>query len=382
MSVTQHQFRDRCAIAGLGITTQGKLPHLSVRQIANWAITLAIDDAGIKRSDIDGFLYYPENYPAIADCHYYGLTPKVHLGMETGGATANVMVMTACNLITSGLASTVLCFDGGRTKSDQHRTGSTRYGIGQMWGLYSAIASVALNSRRHMHLYGTTAEQMGAVALTQRAYANLRPDAVDHGKTLTMAEYLASPMIADPLRRYDCTRDADGAVALIVTSAERAKQLKRKPVHIMGAGVGHSIRHWHDKTLYDALDIQVARDTALKTAGIGIRDIDTAQFYDGFSILVIMQLESYGFCKPGEGGAFVADGQTKLTGKIPTNTGGGQLSGYYRQGFTPLAEAARQLRGESGKTQVKDAEIALVSGHGGNAGVQNTWAHSTLILRK
>jgi len=380
--VAAHPYHDSCAIAGLGVTTQGSLPHLSVRQIANWAISLAIEDAGIQRADIDGFLYYPENYPAIADCHYLGLTPKVHLGMETGGATANVMVMTACSLITSGLARTVLCFDGGRTKSDRHRTGSTRYGIGQMWGLYSAVASVALNARRHMHLYGTTAEQMGAVALTQRAYANLRPDAVDHNKPLTMAEYLAAPMIADPLRRYDCTRDADGAIALIVTSAERAKQLRRKPVYIMGAGVGHNIRHWHDKKLYDELDIGVARDAALKTAGITVKDIDTAQFYDGFSILVIMQLESYGFCKPGEGGPFVAEGRTRLTGAIPTNTGGGQLSGYYRQGFTPLAEAVRQVRSDASKTQVKDAEIALVSGHGGNAGVQNTWAHSTLILRR
>ena len=380
--MAQYPFRDRCAVAGLGITPQGKLPHLSVRQIANWAISLAIDDAGIRRSDIDGFLYYPENYPAIADCRYLGLSPKIHLGMETGGATANVMVMTACHMIMSGLASTVLCFDGGRTKSDQHGTGSTRYGIGQMWGMYSAVASVALHARRHMHLYGTTPEQMGAVAITQRNYANLRPDAVDHGTRLTMAEYLASPMIADPLRRYDCTRDADGAVALVVTSAERAKQLKRKPVYIMGGGVGNNIRRWHNKSAYDALDIAVARDSALKMAGIGIKDIDTAQFYDGFSILVIMQLEGYGFCKPGEGGPFVASGQTALGGGLPTNTGGGHLSGYYRQGFTPLAEALKQLRGESGKTQVKDAEIALVSGHGGNAGVQNTWAHSTLVFRR
>ena len=372
--------KGKYAIAGLGVTKQGNLPQYSTREVTNWAVNLALQDAGLPRTEVDGYIYVDEAERAVADCRYMGLTPKFHWAMMTGGATTRAMVMTAVGAIEAGLANYVICIAAGRPRSMVQRIGNTSYGISQVWGLFGAVSCHALHARRHMGVYGTTQEQLGAVVLAQREYANKRPDATEYANPLTMEDYLASPVISDPLHRYDCTRDADGGIAVIVTTAERARALKSKPVYIMGMGAGDNIRRWYDKRVYIGLDIAPAKEAAFKMAGTKVDDIDVAEFYDAFSINVIMQLEGYGFCGEGEGGPFVAEGNTKLSGKIPTDTGGGQLSAYYQQGFTPLAEGIRQLRGEGGATQVGDAKIALVSGHGANAGVQNTWAHSTLVL--
>ena len=160
-----------------------------------------------------------------------------------------------------------------------------------------------------------------------------------------------------------------------------ARDLRTRPIQVLGLGTGHNIRNWYDKTCYEKHDdIEPARDRAFGEAGLTVSDVDTAQLYDPFTISTLMQLEQYGFCKPGEGGPFVAAGETGPGGSIPTNTGGGQLSGWYATGFTPLTEAIRQLRGEGEATQIPDAEVALVSGHGGNGGVQNTWMHGTALL--
>jgi acetyl-CoA acetyltransferase len=188
-------------------------------------------------------------------------------------------------------------------------------------------------------------------------------------------------MIVDPFRLLDCCRDTDGGVAVIVTSLERARDLRATPVVVLGAGTGHNIRNWWTGDVYDQHDdIAPAAATAFGQAGITVADVDVAALYDPFTISVIMQLEAYGFCAPGEGGPFVASGATALDGAIPTNTGGGQLSGFYATGFTAVVEGLRQIRRESEATQVADAQVALVSGHGGNGGVQNTWAHATMLF--
>jgi acetyl-CoA acetyltransferase len=246
-------------------------------------------------------------------------------------------------------------------------------------------ASHALHATRHMHLYNTTSEQLGAVAVQQRSYASRRPGALGFEKPITLEDHQTSRMIAEPLRLLDCCRDTDGGVCILVTSAERARDLSSQPrsIEILGLGTGHNIRNWHDKTVYAKHDdIEPAARRAFGEAGIGLEDVDVAELYDPFTISVVMQLEHYGFCKAGEGGPFVASGATGPGGAIPTNTGGGQLSAWYATGFTPLAEAIWQLRGEAGATQIPDARIALVSGHGGNGGVQNTWAHATALLAR
>jgi acetyl-CoA acetyltransferase len=259
--------------------------------------------------------------------------------------------------------------------------GGFGYGYPELFGMVGPATSHALHAQRHMHLYGTTSEQLGAVAVTQRSYAAKRPGTLGYGKPISLDDHQTSRMICTPLRLLDCCRDTDGGVCVIVTTAERARDLRGTPVRVLGTGTGHNIRNWYDGSVYAHHDdIGPAKARAFGEAGIDVRSVDVAALYDPFTISVIMQLEEYGFCGEGEGGPFVAAGETGPDGRIPTNTGGGQLSGYYATGFTAMVEAIGQLRGVCGATQVTGAEVALVSGHGGNGGVQNTWAHATAIL--
>ena len=375
-------IKDKYAVAGLGVTKQGKLPEVTTRDVAREAMELALADAGLKRADIDGFIYQSGMEGDTYDCRYLGISPMNFWAMQAGGATAGATVMAAIGAIEAGVATTVLCMGASRLRSANLRLGAVAYGYAQAWGLVSPIANHALNATRHMAVYGTTHEQLGSVAVTQREYACMRPEAMEYGKPITLDDYFASPWIAHPFRLLDCTRDTDGGVALIVTSAERARALTDKPVYIMGVGAGCNIQRWHNKTVYEGLDCSRPKESAFRTAGISTADVDVFECYDAFTINVIMQLEGYGFCGEGEGGPFVEAGETKLGGRIPTNTAGGQLSGWYAQGFTPLTEGLRQMRGECGDAQVAGAEIALVTGHGGNAGVHNTWNHSCLVLRR
>jgi acetyl-CoA acetyltransferase len=162
---------------------------------------------------------------------------------------------------------------------------------------------------------------------------------------------------------------------------DRARGMRRDPVRLAGIGFGHNIRNWFNGDVYDWHDdIVPAKEHAFASAGITLDDVDVAEFYDPHTISVIMQLEHYGFCGPGEGGPFVEAGETRPGGRIPTNTGGGHLSGWYATGFTPLVEAVDQVRGTAQTGQIPEVEVALVSGHGGNAGVQNTWSHATMVL--
>jgi acetyl-CoA acetyltransferase len=250
-----------------------------------------------------------------------------------------------------------------------------------MYGMVGAGAAHALHARRHMERYGTTSLHLGAVAVQQREYASVRPGTIGYGLPITIEDHQSSRMVVDPFRLLDCCRDTDGAVVLIVTTTERARDLASAPVCVLGMGTGHNMRNWWTGDVFDLHDdIAPAKETAFGQAGITHADVDVAALYDPFTISPIMQLEAYGFCGPGEGGPFVAAGNTRLDGVIPTNTGGGQLSGFYATGFTALVEGLWQLRGQGGATQVAGAEVALVSGHGGNGGVQNTWAHGTMVL--
>ena len=368
------------AVVGLGVTRQGKLPDYTTRQVADWCIRDALADAGLKRKDIDGYLFQAIDPRPNQDLKYLGMQPKFAYHMSTGGATAGAMMMTAVGLLEIGLANYVLVTGAHRLWSEQVKLGSGGYGIARAWGYVSPIANHAMNARRHMWKYGTTEDHLGEVAVTQRGYANRRPEAIMHDVPMTMEDHHNSPWICEPFRLLDCTRDTDGGVAIIVTTAERARDLKAKAVPILGWGAGHNMRRWADKTQFDGLDTARARETAYGIAGIGPDDVDVFECYDAFTINVLLQLEGYGFCGEGEGGPFVAAGGTKLHGRIPTNTAGGQLSGWYIMGMTPITEGIKQMRGEAGETQVKDAKIGLVTGHGGGFGVQNSWAHSCLVL--
>ena len=378
-------MRGKYAIAALGMTEQGIGLGRSDRDLRGDALERALAAAGLERDAVDGYIHC---WGEREDLRYLGLAPNFSWALSCGGATPTAAMLAAIGMIEAGQAEMVACVYGIAPTSgyipgvrDLKSIGAHSYGYPSLYGMMGAASAHALHARRHMHLHGTTSEQLGAVAVQQRAYAAVRPGTLGYGKPITLEDHQASPMIVDPFRRLDCCRDTDGGVAVLICSAERARQLSDNPVYILGAGMGQNIANWHNGTVFAHHDnIAPAKARAFAQAGITLDDIDCAQFYDPFTISVIMQLEEYGIVPEGQGGAFVADGGMAPDGAMPTNTAGGQLSCFYATGFTPIVEAITQLRGEAGAGQLKKADIALCSGHGLNAGVQNTWNHATLIL--
>jgi acetyl-CoA acetyltransferase len=373
--------RGSCAIVGMGMTKQGVRLGITPRELRTQAVDLALADAGLERDAIDGYIHC---FMEREDLRYMGLSPNFSVSIQTGGATPCFSMLMAMGAILSGQAEMVACVYG---QAPSVRTegatgfGAFGYGYPSLYGLIGAAATHALHARRHMYLYGTTSEHLGAVAVTQRRYASVRPGTLGYEKPITLEEHQASPMITDPFRRLDCTRDTDGGVAILVTTAERAAALHANPIYILGGGTGHNIVNWHKGLVFENHDnIAPAKARAFANAGMNLADIHIAQLYDPFTISPLMQLEAYGFVPEGQGGPFYADGGAGPDGPIPVNTGGGQLSAYYTTGFTGVIEAVLQLRGQAGAGQLKRAETALVSGHGMNGGVQNTWAHASVIL--
>ncbi|HEV8298743.1 MAG TPA: hypothetical protein VGQ20_15660 [Acidimicrobiales bacterium] len=377
----------RFSIVGLGVTEQGRNLGIAPRELRRKALDMALDDAGARRADLDG--YIGTSSEMFDDVRYIGIGPKFAYTMQAGGASSIMSIIAAMGAIATGQARLVACVFGSaptagllkRADGSTGGYGNFGYGYGRMYGLVGAASAHALHARRHMHRFGTTSRQLGAVAVAQREHAAKRPGTLGYGQPITIDDHQSSRMVVDPFRLLDCCRDTDGGVAVLVSSTERARDLRGPIVPILGVGCGQNLRNWWTGEVFDHHDdIAPAKETAFGQAGVDISDVDVAALYDPFTISVIMQLEAYGFCGPGEGGPFVESGGIGLGGAIPTNTGGGQLSGFYATGFTAVTEGLRQVRGEGGATQVSGAEIALVSGHGGNAGVQNTWSHATMLL--
>lgn len=377
------------AIVGLGVTRQGIKMGVSDVDLRRQALELALNDAGVGRDAIDGYVHA---WRTREDLRYIGLSPNFSWPIDSGGASAIAVIQAAAGALATGQADMIACVFGIAPTSGYvpgldvgtGGIGALGYGYPAQYGMIGAASAHALHARWHMDHHGTTSEQLGAVAVALRAHAAVRPDSINFGKPITLDDHQASRIVVDPFHLLDCCRDTDGGVALIVTSVETARSLGLPHmIQVRGLGFGHNIGNWHDGTVYAHHDdIAPAARRAFKQAGVGIADIDVASFYDPFTISVIMQLEHYGFCPPGQGGAFVEDGGIAMNGAIPVNTGGGQLSGFYAAGFTPVVEAMRQLRGEAGATQIKDARLALVSGHGLNGGIQNSWSHGTMILER
>jgi acetyl-CoA acetyltransferase len=233
----------------------------------------------------------------------------------------------------------------------------------------------AMAARRHMQKFGTTSEQLGAVAVAERAWASRNPIA-QMRDPITIADHQQSRWIAEPLRLLDCCLVSNGGVAVVVTSAARARNLAQPPVYLLGWGQGHpgtQLERGSNFGLVSGAGISGA--TAMKMAGITTADVDVCELYDCYTFTVVITLEDYGFCAKGEGGEFVATGVLGPGGMLPTNTGGGQLSGYYLWGATPLSEAVIQARGQGGARQAPNHDIVLVSGNGGILDF-----HSTLIV--
>ncbi|MCC7168589.1 MAG: thiolase [Rhodospirillales bacterium] len=383
-----YALKDKYAIAGIGYTDFTAKSGRTVLDLALEACSKAMADAGVGAADVDGVISYHFNdsVPSIAVATGLGL-PEARYAVEfsSGGNAANLIVLSAAAAIEAGLSKTVLCYramngrsgfrlGGGR---DMASRGITQFTAPFGWITYPQ--AMAMWCRRHMIKYGTTSEQMGAVAVSCRNHAQLNERAMMRAP-MSLADHQASRMIVEPFHLLDICLESDGACAVLVTKADRARDLKPKPVYIMGGAYGggpfqgddlfDAIRwpeHAHNYAKYIAGDLWAS-------AGVGPKDVDVAEIYDCFTYSVIMQLEGLGFCKDGEGGAFVQNGRIGLGGEIPVNTHGGLLSEAYIHGFNHVIEAVEQLRGQSGARQVPDAEIALTTAGAMTCG-------SALVLR-
>jgi acetyl-CoA acetyltransferase len=388
--VSTHPLRGAAAIAGLGITPQGKVYGTNAIGFAVDAVRLALEDAGLTRTDLDGLLLNPGLTWNDMGMGSFGLSQALGLRnlrltatMNLGGATACAMIQHAAQAIAAGLCNTVACvFSDAPLKppAPQGKAGSSgaAYGFARGWeaayGYFGVNAMYALVARRHMHVYGTTQDQLGAVAVAQRRWANLNPDAQMHDRPLTLDEYRTSRWIVEPFHVMDCCLVSNGGLAVIVTSAERARSLRKPPVYIRGMGQGHLGGDPSDTLSSGAV---LAKEPAFSMAGIALRDVDVVELYDCYTFTVLVTLEDYGFCPKGEGGPFVAEHHTGPGGKLALNTGGGQLSSFYMWGMTPVSEAVIQVRGDGGARQAPRHDVALVSGNGG---VLST--HATLVLSR
>lgn len=368
----------KTAIVGLGATPytrRGRSQPQTLHELVGKAIIAAVADAGLTTRDIDGFAYYSEGFDTSYLMETLGI-PQVRFTASltgAGGGSAGAVGLASAAIV-SGMARTVIVVGG-------NQQGETRFGLTTSAyppspenaffgsaGLVGPGHMFALLARRHMHRYGTTREHFAEVALSTRMNAMRNPAAVMR-KPLTREEYFAAPMLADPMCLYDFCLETDGAIAVVVTSAERARDLRQKPVVIHGCthggarGWGRSL-YWMNMPEDDFTSAghrEVAREL-YEMAGIGPEDIDVAQIYDHFTPMVIAQLEDYGFCRPGEGGPFVASGAIRYEGgSLPVNTDGGQLSCAYIWGMTHVREAVEQVRGVA-VNQVKDVAFSLATG--------------------
>jgi acetyl-CoA acetyltransferase len=378
------------AIAGLGMTEMGKVYGRTATDFAAEAVALALDDAGLQARDIDGLLINGNQSSEMAPTLQFslGLTDLTLLSaMSAFGSTATTMLQYAAYAIASGQANVVACVfadapltDGGSISQSAYN--GKRFSAPGFAGLRSAYGDYgpantmyALALRRHMHLFGTNHDHLGAIAVGQRAWAQMNPRA-QMRQPMTLEDYHASRWVVEPLHLFDCCLVSNGSVAVIVTSPEHARALPQPPVYLRGFGQcapGDPGRTERDPAVHTGA--AKSGTLALAQAGIELSDIDVLELYDCYTYTVLVTLEDYGFCEKGEGGPFVADGKLGPGGSLPCNTGGGQLSSHYMWGFTPLAEGVIQARGQAGERQAKTHDHVLVSGNGG---VLNF--HSTTIL--
>ncbi len=386
-------MRGAAAITGLGMTPMGRL-YKTTQQLAADAIRSAIEDAGLNKEDVDGLLINA----GITGTTGSGLNLNLqnYIGfrnlrllnhMNAAGSTAAQMVQYASFAINAGLAKHVVCVFADAPLKDGSRAGSSYGGAGRLpprprgmgglipaAGYFGANTGYALAAQRHMALYGTTHDQLGTIAVGQRQWATMSPLA-QMRDPITMEDYHASRWIVEPLHLLDCCLVSNGAVAVIVSSADQAPDMAQPPVYVLGMGQGHpgdTSRAGSDHETETGAGL--AGETAFAMAGLGPGDISQCQLYDCYTYTVLVTLEDYGFCAKGEGGPFVEDGKLAPGGSLPTNTGGGELSAYYMWGMTPLSEAIIQGRGHGDARQVKN-DVILCSGNGGTLSY-----HAALIL--
>jgi acetyl-CoA acetyltransferase len=351
------------AVVGVGTTRYGKLPEYDAYDLGVWALKAALEDCGLGFEDIDGLIINRiPDYQRFGEIT--GMNPRYTTITPGQGRFSGICIQTAVAVIAAGLAKTVALVYGnnGRSSGDHYGGASDAYGSGGagLWfpyGMTSPGAFHALMMRRHMEQYGTTTDQLGAIAATFRKHASLNPDAVMR-TPFTLEEYRAARYICEPLRLLDYCLINDGGVAMIVTSSDRARDLQKAPVYLRGFGQASALAGstFPPEDYWRAPMRQVAED-AYGMARARPQDMDALMIYDNFTPTVLFSLEGFGFCPPGESGPWVAEGKLNLGNEFPCNTSGGHLSESYMQGWALNVEAVRQVRGECGARQVKDAAL-------------------------
>ncbi|MBB3051258.1 acetyl-CoA acetyltransferase [Prauserella isguenensis] len=367
------------AIAGIGATEFSKDSGRTELRLASECVSAALADAGLSASDVDGLVTFTMDGNAeIALARELGIPELTFFSrVHYGGGAAAATVQQAAMAVATGAADVVVAYRAFNERSgnrfgqvssavaQQVNTSGVDNGYHYPAGLATPAATVAMVARRYLHEYGASSEDFGRIAVTVRKHAATNPHAWFHGKPITLADHQASTWVAEPLHLLDCCQESDGGVALVVTSAERARDLRRPPAVIAGAAQGsgpdqYIMTSYYRDDLAALPEMGVVGGQLWRQSGRTTSDVDVAVLYDHFTPYVLMQLEELGFCGRGEAKDFVADGRLELDGQLPLNPHGGQLGEAYIHGMNGIAEAVRQLRGTAAN-QVAGAETVLVT---------------------
>lgn len=385
MSGDPGKLRGTAAIVGVAESDElGRLPHKSALQLHMEAAHNALADAGLKKSDVDAVFTSGRNMAADVP-EYLGIRPRFVGGTQVGGCSFILHIEHAMAAIHAGLCEVALITHGesgaSRIAMPAPRWGddSTNNQFELVYGTLGPASGYGLMARRHMHEFGTTSEQLAEVAVATRKWAALNPKAM-YRDPLSIDDVLNSRLIAWPFHLLDCCLVTDGGGAAIVTSADRARDLKKKPVYVLGTGESTTHMIVSQMPSFNQWDAAIeSGKRAFEMSGVKQADIDVAELYDAFTVVPMLALEALGFCGKGESGPFVSGQRTAPGGDFPMNTNGGGLSythtGMY--GIYTIIEAVRQLRGECGERQVKNAKTAICHGTGGQWSAAATMICST-----
>jgi acetyl-CoA acetyltransferase len=373
----------KTAIVGIGATEFSKDSGRSELSLAVEAVKAALDDAGLGPKDVDGYSTFTmDNNPAVEVNRYLGGGDLTFFSsIHYGGGAACATLQQAAMAVATGVADTVVCYRAMNERSQQRfgsglqaggvvpTTENSLSGWYSPYGLLTPAAWVAMNAQRYMHEYGATSEDLGRVSVADRKHAATNPAAWFYRKPITLDDHQSSRWIIEPLRLLDCCQESDGAVAVVVTSLERARDLRQKPAVIAAAAQG-ATHHQQMMTGYYRDDITGLPEMGLvaaqlyATAGIGPEDVQTAIIYDHFTPFVLVQLEEFGFCGRGEAKDFVRDGNIEIGGGLPVNPNGGQLGEAYIHGMNGVSEAVRQIRGTAANQVEGAAHVVVTAGTG------------------
>jgi acetyl-CoA acetyltransferase len=367
------------AIAGIGATEFSKSSGRSEWRLAMEAVHAALSDAGIAPEEVDGLVTFTlDTNPEAFIAQGLGVRQlRFFSRVNYGGGGACGTVQQACQAVRTGVAEVVVCYrafnersgfrlgSGALSDTQAPTTEALRYSWTTPHGLRTPASWTALIAQRYLHTYGLPLDSFGHVAVSARRHASTNPNAHFFQRPLTIDEHQASRLIAEPMRLLDCCQETDGAQAIVVTSMERARKLRKAPVAVLGAAQGatnqpYAMMPFYEGDLLRVPELGIAARELQRQSGLSVKEADVAVLYDHFTPYVLLQLEELGICKPGQASHFVKDGGLDLGGPLPTNTHGGQLGEAYLHGMNGIAEAVRQLRGEA-VNQVRDARTALVT---------------------